>query len=894
MKLVRFAPIHCAAISVFLFAALSAQAVDFTWTGGGTPNADGSYNWQDAANWNKTDGSFPGVDKDGNPTTNDKAIFPQDTKTAVRMDKMYTVGTIDTTKTGLDLAIYGCGSNHVITATNVGQDSKLVFDNIGLTGHQMTYNIGSSLRLQNGARYLITWFAMFKGNNSLEIVGNSVYESERGINLDCAGVSLLVDNNSTISAVMAISAYGTAGNPVTWQISNGSHFYTGAKCAFLCGGTIKVVGKSIFETVGEFSFNNATTLTIDDSVVTSSGRIAFGFNDSRIVFKGDNPVLRSTYGLTAMDVNPKPAYDCKVNLDFEVPVAGYLEAPIQLNTASANQFMYDCRFTSRTWLQAAAHVNVLSDSPAVKSDKKTIAQLTSANKGTARYSVGFPEDGTVAPERFEYRQGDGLTAATSDATSIGIWVTIGDGEPAVRAIKESKGVAAGVNTTVAHRTVTASTSVSQLANETGYTTRLALYAGNENSEASLERISTQPVATQGSYSAEWTADRIGYDYYCMFKLETLNEKGEVSFVENSPIVKFTTVDNTTYTWKAKNGVWDGIWSDPEHWQDDAGGDCFGYPATKDAGAVFSVGTVATVTLDADRSIRSLDMSGDNLELTFVNASNVSTDNKLSVVGGISVGGFNAGGTGGQIVLDGVNISATSWSSMGKVRRTVSLVNGAMFKTSYGTRVQGSNVWLKVSGKSSYTTDNLFISGAGDYDGGVLIDDSALVSDGIIFGADNAAGKPCAIRFVGNNPTWKPRGNLTVANNNPLRLEFDVPAKGFAEPPIQITKAGSVAFTASDKSPANVHIPVMALQASPVRNEVRAYWPLVTCVGGFAVVNVTIEPVRRRADRLAWSEKGSVWTLADWIDNAKYVGDGLELRSMGAFVDANPGFQILVR
>ena len=896
MKLVKFAlTLPLVAISVFLLAALSAQAGNFTWTGGGTPNADGSYNWQDDANWGKTDGSFPGVDKDGNPTTVDKAIFPQDTKAVVRMDKMYTVGSFDTTKTGLDLTIYGCGSNHLITASNLGTGSKLVLDNIGMTGHQITCAPGSLVRLQNAAYCANTWFVFFQAGSALEIVDNSFFDGQRMVSLAYAGTRLLIKNNSTLSAPQAISAGSSAETPTTWEILEGSRFYTGAKTDFICGGSITVSGKSTFETATGFSIGCGTTLTIDDSIVSSQGGITIGSNKDlqgdRVIFKGDNPVLRSFSALSLPDVSSKPAYTCAVNFDFLVPVAGFVESPIQLNTTTTSCLMYAARL--RAWLKPSAFFNILPESPALKSDKQTVAQLTSANSGTSRAVIAFPEDGTVKPEVFAYLQGDGTSAATADANAVGLWVTIGTGEPAIRAVKESKGVANGVNTTVAHRMVTASTSVSQLANETGYTTRLSFYAGSEGVESSMSLISTQPVEAKASYSAEWTAGLIGYDYYCMFKLETLNAKGEVSYVENSPIVKFTTVDTTTYTWKAKDGVWDGNWSDPGHWDDDAGGDCFGYPATVDASAKFAAGTTARITFDAARSIRAIDLTADNLNVTFVNGGDGVDDTKLSVSGGSS-GGFLCNGTGGSVTLDGVSVSASFWSNAGKARRTLAVVNGAKFRTNNGLRVQGSNVWLKVSGKSSVDVDQLFISGGGNYDGGIVVDDSDLVSDAIALGADNAAGKPCAIRFVGENPTWKPRGNLTVANNNPLRLEFDVPASGFAEPPIQIAKAGSVAFTASDKSPANVHVPVMALLASPVRANGSAYCPFAVCIGGFAVGNVTIEPVRHRADKLVWSEKDSDWTVADWIDDSKYVGDGLELRAMGAFVDANPGFQILVR
>ena len=56
MKLVKFAPIHCAAISVFLFAALSAQAgnVTFEWIG----PAEGG-NWSDKENWKTSSASYP-------------------------------------------------------------------------------------------------------------------------------------------------------------------------------------------------------------------------------------------------------------------------------------------------------------------------------------------------------------------------------------------------------------------------------------------------------------------------------------------------------------------------------------------------------------------------------------------------------------------------------------------------------------------------------------------------------------------------------------------------------------------------------------------------------------------------------------------------------------------
>ena len=51
MKLVKFAPIHCAAISVFLFAAFSAQA-EYVWTGNGVDGEGNPTNdWNVSGNW---------------------------------------------------------------------------------------------------------------------------------------------------------------------------------------------------------------------------------------------------------------------------------------------------------------------------------------------------------------------------------------------------------------------------------------------------------------------------------------------------------------------------------------------------------------------------------------------------------------------------------------------------------------------------------------------------------------------------------------------------------------------------------------------------------------------------------------------------------------------------
>ena len=141
--------------SIFL-AALAVEcafATAYTWTGGGTPNDDGSLNWSDGANWGVATAAFPGQTAAGKASTGDTVTFPVGVSTNVRINVSTTITTF--TLSATNLVITSDGGRVLTLKGNLtpNAESSLTLDGASIvaTASSTTLAKDASLRLLNGA-----------------------------------------------------------------------------------------------------------------------------------------------------------------------------------------------------------------------------------------------------------------------------------------------------------------------------------------------------------------------------------------------------------------------------------------------------------------------------------------------------------------------------------------------------------------------------------------------------------------------------------------------------------------------------------------------------------------------------------------------------------------------
>lgn len=294
-------------------------AVTYTWSGAGEPNADGSLNWSNPANWGKTTaGDYPGKAK------SDIATFPASTVSKVRIDVSKTIATLNANGSGLDLTFVrdeGC----VLTLTgsiNYGTEnsktetgSVITLDGAEISaGASTTYiNTTSKLYLKNAASLKVSVLRM-----------DSKYAYKEGL-VELSGGSLL---------------------------------------------TVAKTGNTAF------CLNDGGKLVIDDSTVDIKGYVYVNNQNAgggRIVFEGAQPKMLVS-GATFRSQNAA-ASTRGTDFDFLVPAEGWTEAPIQ-HLATTQAFL-DGAPSCPTKMR----FNVLPESPVFTSGLTADIPLIAATAG---------------------------------------------------------------------------------------------------------------------------------------------------------------------------------------------------------------------------------------------------------------------------------------------------------------------------------------------------------------------------------------------------------------------------------------------------------------------------------------------------------------------------------
>ena len=229
-----------------------------------------------------------------------------------------------------------------------------------------------------------------------------------------------------------------------------------------------------------------------------------------------------------------------------------------------------------------------------------------------------------------------------------------------------------------------------------------------------------------------------------------------------------------YTWTGAAEGDGENWQNPTNWGKTASGD---YPKSTNYNVIFPADTDVTVALKDDITVYQITFNSGS-SLTIKAADNATkTCPTLKANNNMTDSGLTA------LVLDGAGFyRASGWTPATGCSFT--LKNGAYLYL--GDFNMTRMAWISLSGRSSMSVSQFWTNG----DKTLTIDDSTFTTRWYTYiGNANPGGG--RIVFKGANPVWKHTGQDIRANNNAgmtagCDFDFEVPAGGFVEAPIQHT------------------------------------------------------------------------------------------------------------
>ena len=609
------------------------------------------------------------------------------------------------------------------------------------SGAVLTAKNGSDLRLGN---------TTVKKAARVSVLSGSIISTSGYIDADSSVGTLLAVDNATWNASGDLSLKNTATN----LLSNGA--------------TVKC---------NNLNINGANTLiSIDNAALLVKGAANLGTatpGGGRIVFKGDNPMLKSISGSEFKDSVNNANMTSHLDFDFVVPEGGFAAPPIQ--------WMGQQAFRSNgNSPNGYFRFNVLPSSPALSAGTQTDCILFYSQNGITR-SKATNGDAPTATLRFADMTG--ATEATSDGEAKTLCATIGSGAAAARTATGPGCLLNRRSTTVARNVITASGTITALASN-GDATHVELWCGTASDTSAMDYVATVvPDSAPSKISASFSTpeDNGEVTYYFQWRLFDIGAGGVTNYTDVTDVFNATTKDTTTYTWQAVNGDWDGDWHDTAHWTSDLPS-AYGYPRTGNSTAVFPAGQAITVTISENETVGTLDLTANkNLEnaatacgvaVTFKGTAETGT-NKVLTVSSL----FNVKSALGTVTLDNAAIKVSNGNTEPQTGKTIRLVNGANFHGQSLILYEGSV--FAVSGKSAASINGFYIGNTGS---ALSIDDSRVT----IRGEANFSAKSTGGTFVfkGENPVLYFGANtksLQFVVNNAPRFILEVPAGGFAAP-----------------------------------------------------------------------------------------------------------------
>ena len=346
---------------------------------------------------------------------------------------------------------------------------------------------------------------------------------------------------------------------------------------------------------------------------------------------------------------------------------------------------------------------------------------------------------------------------------------------------------------IARRTATFSGRLATLG--MGNAANVSVWYGTENDVATFVPLAgaATDVTDTEAFSIVGDFPAVSSTYYWQLRAVNTASGGTAAATNVSAVVTSSTQDNTVYTWQAKNGDWNGDWTDPGHWAASPAADAFGYPASSAATAAFPLGQTIEVTLDAATTIGTLDLSAYDmtdtsrvLDVTFKGAAGEGGGtNKVLAVSS----DFAARAPGGAFTLDNAALRIDYTATHELINsRLFRLQNGAYFYTKGNVSVY-DGARIELAGESDASINAFYIGGK---DAALVLDDSRLELRGESHFSSKSPGG--TILFRGAHPLLYVKNNsntLFFNANNASEMVFEVPAGGFAEPVLQCTASMAV-------------------------------------------------------------------------------------------------------
>ena len=749
-------------------------ATDYTWTGKGGDD----HGWRTPANWGRTDNKYP--------VSGDRAIFPENCNAEVELGATNNYEAVNQLKVlaGAFVRFYAADptAETRLDLKSVWEVDKagntIEFDHIRVDGNK-------ALVLGDGAVLTV------KNNSDLRLGNTTVKKAARVSVLSGSIISTsgYIDADSSVGTLLAV-------DNATWNASGDLSLKNTATNLLSNGATVKC---------NNLNINGANTLiSIDNAALLVNGAANLGTatpGGGRIVFKGDNPMLKSISGSEFKDSVNNANMTSHLDFDFVVPEGGFAAPPIQWMGQTAFR-------NNGNSPNGYFRFNVLASSPAVTAGTKTDCILFYSQEGITR-SKAANGDTSTATLRFADMTGE--TEVTSDGDAKTIWATIGSGAAATSTATGPGCLLNYHSTKVDRNVITVSGRVSALASN-GDATHVELWCGTADNAATMEYVATVvPESAPSRISTTFSTpeDNGEVTYYFQWRLFDIGAGGVTNYTDVSDAFSAATKDTTTYTWQAVNGDWNGDWHDTAHWASDYAS-AYGYPCTANATAKFPAGTNIVVTISDNEKVGTLDLHATKnltdaanacgVDVTFKGATATGT-NKVLTVSTL----FDITGPLGTVTIDNAAIKVNSGDIKPGPYTALRLVNGAYFYSGGGWESSSVGDWpttLELHGKSVMSIGDVYTRNGKK----IIIEDSRLILRGQVQLSRLGVGGD--IVFMGANPVAyfdSTSANCFMPSSDPdNNFIFHVPVGGFDEPPIQCKSSNTRGLFVSTKTTGRIN------------------------------------------------------------------------------------------
>ena len=876
-----------------------ASATSFYWCGAGEPNANGSRNWEDPANWlvngtTVTTTSYPGVSdiEKGTLSTGDQVWFTNKTEdeAVVKLSRALTVGYLYLHQATTPVTLVGgTTTNDVLVVNNdFNADTasySVTLDHIAIrrTGN-VTLGPQRALTLKNGANFYVNNFKFSSGASVTMSEGAWLRSNSFAPTGDDIGNMVTLSGGSTWLCASALSFPKkfslslSEGSQFLVQNDAGTSFYN--LNAYGGVNAISLVGGSLLRCNELYIGYPGQVITLDESTIDARGACLIGNTlpgGGEINFKGAAPKF-TVKGVACRVQNNNAGMNVPFVFRYFVPEGGYAEPPFQylyntttecfgswVNPTKLTQFVVDPN-------SPAAIAGTLTDTALAysfsgfyrSSAKPNYTDITDTTGGTLR----FTDDAGVTD-----------TTASDGKKSKYIKASIGSGAPAPAPTVAKSSVGSAVAVAVNRKTFTA-TAVVLAKSTVAAKTVAVLYASGEG--VANEAVAQMEIPCSGAYDLVWTAPTGMFErnYQHWIVLVDYDAGGNELSSSTSAPTTVMSKDTTTYTWTGKGET--GVWSDPANWNGNQGEDCLHFPGTSGATATFPANTKVTFVQDGPMTVGWVNANSTDVELTFVRAEGLAT-NEVKW----TFNSFNPNAARVKVILDGGCIY-TGGFNLGD-HGVLELKNGANL---YASGDFNCSTWGDVTlADDSWMSCNQYYFGGGT----TVIRDSTLWSRSHDLIGNNKTGGH--IRFEGTHPLWWHNNNdghfKSNLDNANVQIDFLVPEGGYAAAPIraigtqkhimgwngastQSAEKRTMTFNVLDESPAN-------------RTDATITTPLVSWPKGIdktlCLAGKLPDDGTGTDDAFVWSEEANPLTLGVTIKGTTHANE-LQVSGMPEFLAAD--------